>query len=140
MTVTGMDLLVNIDVDDLTAAEHFYTGVFGLRVGRRIGDGVIELLGTSAPIYLLRKPAGSAPSPDSAGGRDYRRHWTPVHLDFVVADVDAAVARAVAAGAVLEYPARTWSWGRAAQLADPWGHGLCVLRFSDRGYDALVQQ
>lgn len=134
-----MDLMVNIDVDDLAAAERFYTAAFGLRVGRRIGDGVIELLGSSSPIYLLRKPAGTAPSPGSASGRDYARHWTPVHLDFVVDDVDAAVARAVAAGAVLEHPPQTWNWGRAAQLADPWGHGLCVLRFSERGYDALVE-
>jgi len=55
-----MDLLVNIDVDDLDRAVQFYTSAFEVKVGR------IELLGGSAQV------------------RDYRRHWTPVHLDFVV--------------------------------------------------------
>ena len=133
-----MDLLINIDVDDLAAAERFYTSAFDLRVGRRLGAGVVELLGAAAPIYLIEAPGGTAPIPAAGRRRDYARHWTPVHLDLVVADVDAAVARAVAAGAVLESPARSHDWGRIAGLADPWGHGFCLLRFSERGYDALV--
>ena len=56
-----MNLLVNIDVDDLSAAERFYVDAFGVRVGRRLGADVIELLGLAAPIYLLRKSVGSAP-------------------------------------------------------------------------------
>lgn len=134
-----MHVLVNIDVDDLAAAERFYTTAFGLTVGRRFGDGgVVELLGAGAAIYLLHKPAGSTPVPGSPGRRDYARHWTPVHLDFVVDDVDATVARAVAAGAALEHPPASHDWGRAAQLADPWGHGLCVITFTRQGYDALL--
>src|SRR3546814_842506 len=134
-----MHLLVNIDVDDLAAAERFYVAAFGLTVGRRFGGGgVVELLGAGAPVYLLHKPAGSAALPGRETARDYARHWTPVHLDFVVDDVDATVARAVAAGAVLEHAPAPHEWGRAAQLADPWGHGLCVLAFSERGYDALL--
>jgi predicted enzyme related to lactoylglutathione lyase len=133
-----MNLLVNIDVDDLSAAERFYVDAFGVRVGRRLGADVIELLGLAAPIYLLRKSVGSAPFKGSRQTRDYARHWTPVHLDLVVDDVDATVARAVAAGAVLESPARSHEWGRVAGLADPWGNGFCVLQFLGRGYDALV--
>ena len=53
------------------------------------------------PIYLLEKAAGT-PAAGARQPRDYARHWTPVHLDVVVDDVDAAVARAVAAGARLE--------------------------------------
>ncbi len=133
-----MDLLINIDVNDLAAAERFYTTAFDLRVGRRLGAGVVELLGAAAPIYLIQAPGGTAPTPDAARRRDYARHWTPVHLDLVVEDVDAAVALAVAAGAALESPAQSHDWGRIAGLADPWGHGFCLLRFSERGYDALV--
>jgi predicted enzyme related to lactoylglutathione lyase len=59
-----------------------------------------------------------------------------VHLDFLVDDVDAAVVRAVAAGAKLERPAETHAWGRIAILADPFGHGFCLLAPSGRGYDA----
>ena len=69
--------------------------------------------------------------------RSYRRHWTPVHLDFVVTDLDAAVERAVAAGAVLEAPTVGRTWGRIAMFADPFGHGFCLLEFSEQGYDAI---
>lgn len=134
-----MRLLVNIDVGDLAAAERFYTAAFGLTAGRRFGDGgVVELLGGGIPIYLLHKPAGTPPLPGRPPVRDYARHWTPVHLDFAVDDVDATVARAVAAGAVLEGGPISHDWGRAAQLSDPWGHGICVITFSERGYDALL--
>ena len=131
-------LLVNIDVDDLAAATGFYCQALALRVGRRLGADGIELLGASSAIYLLQKPAGSAPAATVARPRDYARHWTPVHLDFVVDDVDAAVARAVAAGARLESPVRSANWGRIALLADPFGHGFCLLQFVGRGYDEIA--
>lgn len=134
-----MDLLVNVDVDDLDLATRFYGAAFGLTVGRRFGDAGVELLGSSAPIYLLARGAGTAPAPGADRSRDYARHWTPVHLDFVVDDVDAAVARAVAAGALLERPVTTSAWGRLAVMADPFGHGFCFVQFLGRGYDELVQ-
>lgn len=133
-----MQLLVNIDVDDLSRAVAFYTAAFGLRVTRRFGDDGAELQGASAPIYLLVKPAGTAASPASGATRDYARHWTPVHLDIVVDDVDAAVQRALAAGATVEKPARTATWGRIALLADPFGHGFCLVQFLGRGYDEIA--
>jgi predicted enzyme related to lactoylglutathione lyase len=133
-----MQLLVNIDVDDLPRAIDFYTRAFELRPGRRFGEGGIELLGAQAPIYLLVKPAGSLAAPGSDATRDYQRHWTPVHLDMVVDDVDAAVTRAVAAGATVERPATSSDWGRMALLADPFGHGFCLLQFIGRGYDEIA--
>ena len=99
---------------------------------------VLKLLGANAPIYLLKKPAGSTPTPGAAR-RDYERHWTPVHLDIVVPDLDAALQRARQAGATLEQPVQDRSWGRLANLADPFGHGLCILQFSERGYDAIAE-
>lgn len=134
-----MQLLVNIDVDDLARATAFYTGAFDLRVARRFGTSGVELQGAAVPVYLLLKAAGSAPAPVAAGaGRTYARHWTPVHLDLVVPDVDAAVARAVAAGATLEGAPRTRDWGRMALLADPFGHGFCLVQFIGRGYDEIA--
>lgn len=132
-------LLVNIDVDDLARAEAFYVRAFGLEAGRRFGDDGVELLGASSPIYLLRKAAGSAACDATNQIRDYRRHWTPVHLDFVVTDLAAALARARAAGALLEGDVRTAIWGRIATLADPFGHGLCLIEFLNRGYDEIAQ-
>lgn len=143
-----MRILVNIDVPDLEHAIGFYQSAFGLTLNRRLGSTGAELLGADAPIYLLEKAAGTAAGGPAAGGpaadgavrqrRDYARHWTPVHLDVVVDDVDQAVALAVAAGARLEDPPITHDWGRIAHLADPYGHGICILQFLGRGYDELA--
>jgi catechol 2,3-dioxygenase-like lactoylglutathione lyase family enzyme len=130
-------LLVNIDVDDLRKAETFYCEGLGLRIGRRF-DGWTELAGAPTPIYLLPKPAGSAVSPVSDEKRDYGRHWTPVHLDFVVADIGEAVKRALAAGATLERDVTDHAYGKLALLADPFGNGFCLLQFTGRGYDEIA--
>jgi len=134
-----MQLLVNVDVDDIERAIEFYRAAFGLHLGRRLfGGSVAEMLGASSMIYLLAKPAGTLPWPQASSARDYHRHWTPVHLDFEVVDIDAAVERAVAAGARLENEPRSFNWGRLAMLSDPFGHGFCLLQFTDRGYDAVA--
>ncbi|HET6583213.1 MAG TPA: VOC family protein [Nannocystaceae bacterium] len=133
-----MGLLVNIDVDDLERGIAFYTAAFQLRVGRRLGPTVVELVGTDAAIYLLEKPAGTPPYDGATTPRSYARHWTPVHLDFVVDDIEAALARAVAAGATHERPIATHAWGRITLVVDPFGHGVCLLQFSERGYDAIA--
>ncbi len=131
-------LLVNIDVDDLERAVRFYTAAFDLRVGRRLGLSVVELLGAEAPIYLLEKASGTEPFAGARRPRAYDRHWSPVHLDFAVDDLDLAVARAEAAGARRESDIGEHDWGRIAFFSDPFGHGFCLLEFSERGYDALV--
>src|SRR4051812_33198097 len=81
-------LLVNVDVDDLDKATRFYTEVFALPVGRRFGPFAVELLGLEAPLYLLVKKPGTPPFAGADTIRTYQRHWTPVHLDFAVEDVD----------------------------------------------------
>lgn len=134
----GVRLLVNVDVADLDAGVDFYTRAFGLAVGRRLGEGVIELTGAQVPLYLLAKAADTRAAATSADRRRYDRHWTPVHLDFVVDDLDAALERALAAGATQETPIRSHTWGRIAHLADPFGHGVCLLEFTALGYDALA--
>ena len=130
-------LLVNVDVDDLEKATRFYTEAFQLTVGRRFGPFAVELLGAEAPIYLLMKRPGTPPFEGAPPSRTYERHWTPVHLDFAVEDVDAAVARALAAGARREGPIRDTGFGRMALMADPYGHGFCLLQFTGRGYDEV---
>lgn len=128
-------LLLNIDVLDLDAATRFYVDAFGLRPTRRLGEGALELLGAGVPLYLLAKPAGSCGAGDDA--RRYGRHWSPLHCDVVVDDVDAALARALAAGAQQEGEVRTEDWGRIVTIADPFGHGWCLLQFLGRGYDEI---
>lgn len=130
-------LLVNLDVDDMDTAVRFYTQALGLSVGRRFDDAFVELIGAEVPIYLLGKAAESEPFAGAHQGRDYRRHWTPLHLDFVVDDIDAALARAQSAGARLEGTVTEHAYGRLALCSDPFGHGFCLLQFQGRGYDEL---
>lgn len=131
-----MEFIVNVDVDDLARAERFYREAFGLRPGRRLGDGALEMLGGPAPLWLLLKQPGSAAAPDLLQTRDYGRHWTPLHLDFVVEDIDKAVHVAVAAGARPEEGISDHAWGRLAPMADPFGHGFCFVQFAGAGYGA----
>ena len=131
-------LLVNIDVENLDEATRFYCAALDLRVGRRF-EGWTELVGSTAPIYLLPKAAGSLASPCSGEKRHYDRHWTPLHLDFVVDDLEEALARARKAGATVESEVQRHPWGRLALLADPFGNGFCLLQFTGRGYDEIAR-
>ena len=132
------ELRACIDVEDVAAAIAFYTRGLGLEVGRRFTEEWVELVGAPIPLDLLGRPAGTATNPAAgAPQRDYRRHWTPVHLDFEVPDLDAAVERARSAGATVEGDPGSYAWGRIARLSDPFGHGFCLLEFRGRGYDEL---
>jgi predicted enzyme related to lactoylglutathione lyase len=133
-----MDLLVNLDVNDLDKAVRFYGSALGLKVGRRFGAFGVEMLGSSAPIYVLLKSPGTLASDTTSQRRSYQRHWTPVHLDFVVDEIEPSVERAVLAGARLEKPIATHKWGKVALMADPFGHGFCFVQFLGRGYDEIV--
>ena len=132
----GADLLINIDVPDLDRGVAFYAQAFGLAVRHRLGPEVVEFSGWPVPLYLLQKRGGSI---GAAGAlRRYDRHWTPVHFDVAVDDVEAAVARALAAGATADTEIRVHAWGKIAVLADPFGHGFCLLQFHGRGYDEMA--
>lgn len=134
-----MNFVVNLDVDDLDKAVRFYSGAFGLRVGRHFGEFGVEMLGGPAPIYLLAKSAGTPASANSSEQRHYQRHWTPLHLDFIVDDIQAAVQRALVAGAQLEGSIVMRKWGKLALLTDPFGHGFCLIEFLGRGYDEIAE-
>src|SRR3954471_10569161 len=109
--VGSMQLLINIDVANLESAIEFYQSAVDLRLGRRLFDGTVaEMLGASSPIYLLAKAPGSSPCIHASPVREYQRHWTPVHLDFVVDDIEAAIAKALRAGAELEGGLQSFAW------------------------------
>jgi predicted enzyme related to lactoylglutathione lyase len=133
-----MNILINIDVPDIDRAIAFYTDALGLTHTRTLDDDTAELRGAAATLYLLKKAAGSAAAQAPAAGhpllRDYARHWTPVHFDLVVDDVDAAAARAIAAGARQETGHVDWRASRCVSLSDPFGHGFCFIQFDDETY------
>jgi len=134
-----MKLQINIDVDDLERGVAFYQSAFGFTLRRRLFDGTVaEMTGASSSVYLLTRPSGSSASPNVAAPRDYRRHWTPVHVDFEVEDIEAAVQRALSCGAKLEGGIQTFTWGRIAMMSDPFGHGFCILQFLGAGYDNVA--
>lgn len=130
-----MRLLVNIDVSAIEPAVTFYRAALGLDLKRMISSDVAELAGAGTTIDLLCNEAGSATSDSSSQQRNYARHWTPVHLGFVVDDVTAAADRAVQAGAKQESDGRCWNGSRCITFSDPFGHGFCVIAFDNNsGY------
>jgi predicted enzyme related to lactoylglutathione lyase len=132
-----VSLLVNIDVGELATAIEFYTTGLGLTVRRRLAPDIVELRGGSSPIFLTEYPAGTQPCPGAPRSREYRRHWTPVHLDFVVSELEPAIRRAESAGAKPEGAIREFPWGRYIVMADPFGNGFCLLQFQGAGYASL---
>jgi uncharacterized glyoxalase superfamily protein PhnB len=85
------------------------------------------LQGLNIELCLLERPAGSTPSPNTRDRRTFERHWTSVHLDFHVEDLNAALDRAEALGARREQVFENPKHGSAAFCADPFGHGFCLL-------------
>jgi len=133
----AVTLQVNVDVPDLERGVAFYEKAFGLTFARRLfGGAVAEMAGAPCPFFLLEKAAGPGATTGSATTtrRDYARHWTPVHLELVVPEIEAAVARAIEAGASLEGEIATLVWGKLAVLADPFGNGFCLIELVGRGY------
>ena len=133
-----MKLLVNIDVPALLPAIDFYCLALGLAHTRTLDSDVAELSDGSVTLYLLQKATGSPANPADGSERHYRRHWTPVHFDLVVDDLEEAVVRATAAGAQAETGVVQWRGSRCVSFADPFGHGFCLIQFAngDRYADA----
>lgn len=129
---------INIDVDDLEKGVAFYAGAVGLTPVRRLGDFAVELAGAQAPVFLLSRAPATPAFSGATVTRDYARHWTPVHLDFLVKELEGALERAVSAGARAESAIETYPWGRMALLADPFGNGFCLIELDAAGYGAIA--
>jgi predicted enzyme related to lactoylglutathione lyase len=126
-----------VEVEDTEAGVAFYTTALGLTVCRRLTPRWVELSGASIPIFIL----GNRPESFDAGGveivREFTRHWTPVHLDFIVDELDAWVRRAREAGAVVEREENYHAF-RMANCSDPFGNGFDLIEVAPGGYDAIV--
>lgn len=131
-----MKMLINIDVPSLDPAINFYTRALGLEFSRLMDSDVAELTGGSSTIYLLLNQEGSKAAEGSPAVRQYSRHWTPVHIDFVVANLAEAEHRALEAGAVRESECIEWRGSRCITFSDPFGHGFCLIEFQGETYEA----
>jgi uncharacterized glyoxalase superfamily protein PhnB len=71
-------------------------------------------------------------------GQSWRIASLPSQPTAAVDDLEAAVRLAETAGARREGEISEHAWGRMALLADPFGHGVCLLQFTGRGYDEVT--
>src|SRR5260370_18833353 len=106
-----------MDMEDVDRGVEFYGGGPGLTVGEHRPGWAQVKLGEQT-FWIMKTPAGV----QGQISRDYRRHWTPVHLDFTVEDIDEAVKRAVDAGGKLEGEVQRGPKGGLAKLVDPAGN------------------
>jgi predicted enzyme related to lactoylglutathione lyase len=119
-----MNLEICIDVDDVARAVEFYGRGIGLTIAQQEAGWAKASLGDQV-FWIMKAPAG----PAGAIARDFKRHWTPVHLDFAVdLDIDSAVKRALDAGGKLEGEIqRKPDGGGLANLSDPSGNGVDLV-------------
>ena len=118
---------VSIDVPDLVAGLSFYDAAFGFAEVARPFAAMAVLDAGGTTICLHEKPDGLASTPDSNDRRHYTRHWTTVHLDLHVPDLDRVLARIRAAGGLVEREFRGVGPKDVAFCSDPFGHGFCVI-------------
>ena len=117
---------VSIDVSDLHKAEEFYVNALGCKKLRDQGDDMVVLATDNCDIYLQEKPADTHPIPVKEAVRDYNRHWTPVHLDFLTEQIEEVVGKIVQYGGIHE-GGDSGDWGAIAYCSDPFGNGFCVI-------------
>ncbi|MEZ4403989.1 MAG: VOC family protein [Kofleriaceae bacterium] len=118
---------VSIDVPELEAGLRFYQAVFGLIETARPFPTMAILDGNNLTVCIHQKAAGSRSSTTGDDQRRYDRHWTPVHLDLHVADLDPVLAQVRAAGGAIEHEYRTQGPRPTAFCSDPFGNGFCVI-------------
>jgi len=118
---------VSIDVSDLNKAVDFYVEALGCKKVREQGENMTVIAVDNCDIYLQEKAVGTKPLPtNNTIVRDYARHWSPVHLDFLCEDVEKLVANILKTGGSHE-GGESGEWGSIAYCADPFGNGFCVI-------------
>jgi PhnB protein len=97
----------------------FYAAAFGAVVDYQVGDASIVAqlsIGDDATFWVADESPGDENfSPETVGG-------ATVRMLLVTDDPDAAIARAVDAGARLVYAAEDAHGWRLGRVADPFGH------------------
>jgi uncharacterized glyoxalase superfamily protein PhnB len=119
-------LCPHIVCDGAADAIAFYKQAFGAQEmmrmpgpDGRIMHAVIAINGAVVMMVDENKAMGIL-GPKTLGG-------TPVTLHLTVADADAAITQAAAAGATVTMPAADMFWGdRYGQVKDPWGHSWSI--------------
>src|SRR4051812_23061934 len=115
-----MDIQPQLSVRGALAAIEFYKAAFGAVELHRVGDehsAVAQLAVGDAAFWVAdESPEHDNFAPQSAHGR------TTTRMLLVSEDPDAAIARAVRAGATLIYAAQDDYGWRLGRIRDPYGH------------------
>ena len=121
----GTNVSVSIDVANVVDAVEFYTQALECSQKKEYSESWVVVEFDGLDIHLLKREAGS----QGAGGekRHFNRHWTPVHLDFGVANVKEAAKRVEVHGGLVE-EIKTSEQADIAHCADPYGNGFCLIR------------
>lgn len=109
---------VILPVADIERAARFYGEMVGMP-GRRVSPGrhYFDCGGTILACFDPR-----------ADGDDFDAAPNPEHFYYATADLEAALARARAAGATIEKEIRAMPWGeRSFYARDPFGNRFCVV-------------
>jgi PhnB protein len=135
-------------VNGAARAIEFYKKAFGATEVMRLTDPAGRIAHAqvkigAAPIMLAEETQEwGNKSPQTLGG-------TPVVLDLYVADVDAVVERAVAAGAKVVFPVADQFYGyRSGRISDPFGHVWIVSTLKEdltaeemqKRFDAIMKK
>lgn len=116
------DFALHLVVEDISASVDFYQRGFGARLTRELHlpDGSIataDLLLEGVPVAL------AAPMPGTLLATPRSTGTSVAAYRFAVPDADAAMQRAVSAGATVHAPVQDAFWGvRTGEVLDPSGH------------------
>lgn len=116
------DFALHLVVDDVPAAVDFYERALGAQVTRvlHLPDGSVataELAIEGLPVAL------AAPVPGTSLATPRSTATSVAAYRFTVPDADAAMDRAVSAGAIVHSPVQDAFWGvRTGEVLDPSGH------------------
>ena len=119
---------VCIDVLDIKKATQFYANALECDIKNEEKKSS-QLTAENITIHLLEKEEKTNPLVNESASRHYSRHWTPVHLDFSVNDVEKTLSLIQKFGGTVEGK-EEGDWGIAAFCADPFGNGFCVIKIN----------
>jgi PhnB protein len=116
------DFALHLVVEDVAAAVDFYERALGARVTRvlHLPDGSIAI----ADMAIEGLPVAlAAPVPGTSLATPRSTATSVAAYRFAVPDADAAMDRAVSAGATVHSPVQDAFWGvRTGEVLDPSGH------------------
>ena len=124
-----IEVSISIDVSDMEKAVLFYTKALGC-TELRAGESTTKLKADNVNIFLLKNDSGTNPLINGTSSRNYGRHWTPVHLDFNVTEIEKIASRVKEYGGVIE-GSESGDRGAVEFCADPFGNGFCLCQMNN---------